>query len=495
MKKILKGLILGAIVLFIVPFTVNAEESLQSLIDNGGVITLTKSYTEAIEIAEGNEVTIDLNGHKITVSGKGVDAIRNKGTLTIKGTGEITAEGAAIVNYPGALVTLDNGTYFSTGWYTIKNMGTMTINNMHFSNNVNNGSSLIANGFYGSLGTDRNQVYSGKEVKLTINGGTFENKNNSCNVIKNDDYGTLMINGGTFVANSDDKSNGNPVIQNWHIATINGGTFTSNNGVAIANGYLSDAADAGKLTINGGIFTGTKGLFGTNGGAKIGYGILTIEDGTFTGDATLSTAYKTVIKGGVFTDENVTPATESGYNAYNVIGEDKTIIAKESELIESVSSSALKESDIDAATLDLIKKTVKSDQKLAAIYNIDLFKTVDGMKVSQVTEANAKVLVTLVLPTDLDKVSDGYTRVYYIIRVHDNKTDVLDVTDNGDGTISFETDKFSTYALAYKDIENANQNVENPKTLDTATIYIGLFTVSLVAFYFSYRYVKKKLSN
>lgn len=494
MGKYFNYLMVVLLMLFVVPFTVSAEESLQSIIDatsNGGVVTLGKSYTEAITVASGKNITIDLNGNNITVTGAGVDAISNKGTLVIKGNGNVTSQGAAVTNYPGATVTIDNGSYLSTGWYTIKNMGTMTINNLHFGNNVNNGSSLIDNGFYNSsrpTANDRNQT-GADVVSLTINGGTFENKNNSCNVIKNDDYGKLVINGGTFIANSDSTTNGNPVVQNWHRATINNGTFTSNNGFVLANGYLDDNVDAGELTVNGGTFKGKTGIFGENVGAVNGKGLLTIKGGSFDGAAILSTIYKTVIEGGLFTDETIKPAT--GYNTYSVANSNEYVVAKESDLKETVNYVPVKEENIDSNTLTLIKGAVKADQKLAGYYEIELFKTYGEMKLEQLEEVSDKVLVTVDIPSGLEKVAEGYTRTYYIIRVHDGKTDVLNAKDNGNGTVSFETDKFSTYALTYKDIKAAKQT-NNPATFDSVSLYGVLFVVLVTILGVSYKYAYKK---
>ncbi len=61
----------------------------------------------------------------------------------------------------------------------------------------------------------------------------------------------------------------------------------------------------------------------------------------------------------------------------------------------------------------------------------------------------------------------GYTRTYYIIRTHGENGsspyvwDVLDVTRNG-YELTFETNKFSKYALAYTDVEN-KKPVDPPK--------------------------------
>lgn len=444
-------------------------------------LKLDKDLTEAIVVEKGKTVTIDLNGHNITLTQSGVDAISNYGTLTIKGSGVITAAGAAVINYPGATATLDNGEYLSTGWYTIKNMGTMTINNMKFGNNVNNGSSLIVNGYYGSSANDRGQTEA-DTVMMTINGGTFENKNNSCNVVKNDDYGKLVINDGTFIANSNAEDNANPVVQNWHKATINGGTFTSKNGIVLANGYLDATTDAGEFTINDGTFTGKTGIFGTNGGAKAGNGVLTIKGGTFYGDATVSTKYTTIIEGGVFDDKNVEANTEEGYDKYEVItdnDEEKYVVVKEEDLEFFTFSAAVEKEEFEEEEVALIEKEIKDKYTLASYYGVVVLASTPEEEVvdPKIEETVEPVEVKLELPQDLPKVKEGFTRKYYVIRVHNGEVTVIeDVKDNGDGTVSFKSDKFSTYALAYNDVE---KTVTPPKTFDGITIYMILAAISV----------------
>ena len=75
----------------------------------------------------------------------------------------------------------------------------------------------------------------------------------------------------------------------------------------------------------------------------------------------------------------------------------------------------------------------------------------DGQKkdLGNLNELNNKISFTVMIPEDLEE--EG--RTFYVIRVHNGKTDKLDVTKNADGTYSFETDRFSTYALAYEDVD------------------------------------------
>ena len=47
-------------------------------------------------------------------------------------------------------------------------------------------------------------------------------------------------------------------------------------------------------------------------------------------------------------------------------------------------------------------------------------------------------------------------RIFYIIRNHNGQIDILE-TDVTEGVLKFESDQFSTYAIAYKDVETSGQ--------------------------------------
>lgn len=117
-----------------------------------------------------------------------------------------------------------------------------------------------------------------------------------------------------------------------------------------------------------------------------------------------------------------------------------------------------------------------------------MFKSVSGLNVQQVSDATDKVKVTLNFPDNLEKVKDGYIRKYYMIRVHDNKTDILDVVVGDNNTFSFETDKFSTYALAYKDVV---KTVSSPNTFDGGIVYIITLLFGFGLLLFSNKYLKR----
>ena len=267
--------------------------SLQKAVDNAGkgeTVTLLQDTAEDIVIPEGAELTLNLNGK--TLTNHEDHTITNKGTLTITGGGtvdNVTHARAAIQNEPGGNVVLNGGAYTRSkengqnaeasggnSYYNIVNHGTMEINSGVSVTQKGQFSSMIENGWYnGSQNT-------GKENSvLTINGGTFSG---GLNTIKNDDYGELAINDGTFTSMSQ------AAFLNWNVATVNGGTFDAagaSNGV-ILNGYIDGTRDQGKLTINGGTFNaGEKTVITTMGGGTHS-GDIEITGGTLNGSIVLT---------------------------------------------------------------------------------------------------------------------------------------------------------------------------------------------------------------
>jgi hypothetical protein len=314
MKKLLAMALALLMVAVLLPVTAMAEGTLQAQIDEaetGATIALETDVTEDITIPANKNITIDLGGH--TLKGKNSHTITNKGTLTIKGTGKVenTIGGkGALFNAVGATAYLNGGTFTGSTWYVIKNFGTMTIDGAEVIQNDSN-SSAIANGWYANPDGGIYYPTDGSTANLTIIDGTFSG---GMNIVKNDDYGTLKIQGGTFT-NTD-----GPTVLNWNVATISGGSFTVNNTAksVIANGYYDETADKGQLTITGGTFTasnnGTGVLFGY--GCESGKGgSFSIAGGTFYGSPAVGDDYpqKPVVTGGTFSDvDGVKPYLADG---------------------------------------------------------------------------------------------------------------------------------------------------------------------------------------
>ena len=236
--------------------------------NTGDTVKLVNNVTENVTIPAAKTITLDLNG--MTLTNVDDHTILNNGNLTIMGTGRVDnishAKGAL---YNKGTVVINGGTFDRSqengmnkgesgqnSWYTIKNVGTMTINDgatvQTAGNNAALGkfSSLVSNGYFNA--DDYNTNKGLDQPILTIDGGTFRG---GLNTIKNDDRAKLTINGGTF------SNYYQAVVQNHNIAEITGGTFTA-------------ASDAN---------TETYGIYNCGCGAGIDLGTLTVSGGTFTG--------------------------------------------------------------------------------------------------------------------------------------------------------------------------------------------------------------------
>lgn len=293
-----------------------AIEAVVAAVDKTAEIKLLKNTTENINIPKETTVTLDLNDKNITVNTE--SAIINKGTLTVKGNGNVSASGAqhaAVANFPDASATLNGGTYVSANWYVIKNLGAMVIDgkvSVKKPDGSTDTSSLVDNGWYGDAandtigGSDLSANAQADKASLTIKSGDFIGKSGSksCSVIKNDDYGTLNIMGGTFDSNNNDGKENAATILNWNVATISGGTFKGQ--YPISNGAYNNEADKGQITITGGEFVGVSSIFGKGEGGN-GKGTVTVSGGTFDapefGDTTViesAGGYTVTISGGAF---------------------------------------------------------------------------------------------------------------------------------------------------------------------------------------------------
>ena len=100
-------------------------------------------------------------------------------------------------------------------------------------------------------------------------------------------------------------------------------------------------------------------------------------------------------------------------------------------------------------------------QNASANYNvgmyldINLFKKVGGNTATKITETNGTVKASILIPESLWKAG----RTFEIIRVHDGVATAIEGTyDENTHVFTFETDKFSTYALAYKDSASSSNS-------------------------------------
>ena len=129
---------------------------------------------------------------------------------------------------------------------------------------------------------------------------------------------------------------------------------------------------------------------------------------------------------------------------------------------------------------------------LVGLYDITIPVTINGESAGELTELSNPITLSVAIPEGLPEVAEGYERVYYVVRDHNGEIEVLNTTVNDDNTISFESDKFSTYALAYVDqeVEAEEPTVDGEKedtaktdimaNIEIAAIIVLVATVALV---------------
>ena len=114
----------------------------------------------------------------------------------------------------------------------------------------------------------------------------------------------------------------------------------------------------------------------------------------------------------------------------------------------------------DSEKEDIEKEAAKKDEDLKLVSYLDITIVVKDAKTDEelttMPEVEETITFTVAVPEGLPKVAEGFTRIFYIVRNHNGAVDVLE-TKEVDGKLIFESDKFSTYAIAYKDVENSEE--------------------------------------
>lgn len=263
-------------------------ETLQEAFDaaeRNATVTLLANTKENVTITQ-MYITLDLNGH--TINGgkeKGKPAVTVTARVTIKDssaaqTGKIMREDTAGNSGVSSHYVID----VQDGWLTFESGN--VINNS--GNEAGKGASLVR------VGDDSVAKFPG----LNIKGGTFTQDNF---IVIKVDRGDLFLNGGTLTsANS-------YAIENWHRATVKGGTVNGavsswtysgglNSDLTISGGkingnvqsvsYDGAAGKLAKVSITGGTVTGTLSnkVYNKPGDADKAKATIEVTGGTFSAD-------------------------------------------------------------------------------------------------------------------------------------------------------------------------------------------------------------------
>lgn len=122
--------------------------------------------------------------------------------------------------------------------------------------------------------------------------------------------------------------------------------------------------------------------------------------------------------------------------------------------------------DASASAADrALVEQILGELTLGMYLEASLFKQVGQEQETKLEQLNGSVTVSFVLPEDLLP-ADGSVRAFSVIRVHDGAAEQVDTVYNREkGVLSFTSDRFSTFAVAYTDTTQAPPAV-NPGTGD-----------------------------
>lgn len=107
-----------------------------------------------------------------------------------------------------------------------------------------------------------------------------------------------------------------------------------------------------------------------------------------------------------------------------------------------------------------------SDYSVGEYLDITLWKKVGSSSEKAVTNLSKPISVTVSVPSDLR--SDS--REFVVLRVHKGKVSVLEDLDSATNTVTFKTDRFSTYALAYRTAAAVNARQTSASSKKTSVI-------------------------
>lgn len=333
------------------------NEAIAAATEENNTIVLLRDImqVENINIDEGKEIIIDLNG--FSIDGYSLSyMINNNGKLILKSTqdGSKISSAQGIVNNTSELVLENIAMDISLG-------GNSSANNSMVLNNSANATVNVENVSVDSAAAYMN-VINNLAGTVNFNRGTINLTGAKTNIICNEDK--VIINNGKFTTTATDT---NHVIYNKSNAVTDGNVQINN--IELNTNYCGIRNDGkSSVTINGGNFTTTN--------REIIYhnstGNVVINDGTFRGNGTGSHMILNKVKGNVTvtggefsTDKDVhIIANESTGNVYIEGG---TLINKIKSTIYNVTSGNIIVGKNDG-TVSIDNPIIRSDAKIG-IYN------------------------------------------------------------------------------------------------------------------------------
>ena len=243
---------------------------------------------------------------------------------------------------------------------------------------------------------------------------------------------------------------------------------------------------------------GSDGYDTVYNGTQTFTGIIPRVNGTYYLEIVPGTNTKFVVTGGK-EHNTVTPVVSKGTPATSVSSDADKIVENTKASYSEEQQAALKEggkADVKvsvskttptAEDKKLVEAQLNSTNKIAMYLDLGVkvsIKDADGTVIGSdvaLSETGTPVQFTVALDDSFINTNNTVDRTYQVVRIHEGKVDVLPATfDPETKTITFESDKFSTYALMYTDTPKTSKT---PVTSDDGNValYAGMGVIALAA--------------
>ena len=494
-------------------------------VDDQGNVTIHNAGTTKLNVTLGvdhnydsdsKEVTFTVNkiNHELTVDQKDVEKTYGDEAFTIHAQSKDNESAIEYASSDEKVATVD-----SEGNVVIKGAGKaiITVSQKESKN-------------YKKVSKEINLTVKAKKITVTANDAskTYGDEDSEFTyvndkLIGNDKLTSIILTReegedvGTYKIKVSQKEGSNP---NYDI-TFKDGTYTINplsidKGTVVLGNVLKytgekQTQEVEQVLVNGKALNKEDYEVLDNQATKEGKHVLTIKakgnnhTGSFEYSYAILPKENDKIGTGSFTVKTTGDVEISREEVIDLLIESKEITANElSEVAEGKKVEIVLEVK-EAQANELIETSTKG-YKVGKYLDITLYKNIDGTNES-IHELTKVLKVTIKVPEELINKDSKTKREYYIARSHNGKVDVLETKyDEKTNSLTFETDKFSDYAILYKDmkekeevtptvkVETTNKEtvkaenkkeVKKVKTGDStnSVLYLGLFGFSLLIIY------------
>lgn len=494
-------------------------------VDDQGNVTIHNAGTTKLKVTLGvdhnydsdsKEVTLTVNkiNHELTVDQKDVEKTYGDEAFTIHAQSKDNESAIEYASSDEKVATVD-----SEGNVVIKGAGKaiITVSQKESKN-------------YKKVSKEINITVKAKKITVTANDAskTYGDKDSEFTyvndkLIGNDKLTSIIFTReegedvGTYKIKVSQKEGSNP---NYDI-TFKDGTYTINplsidKGTVVLGNVLKytgekQTQEVEQVLVNGKALNKDDYEVLDNQATKEGKHVLTIKakgnnhTGSFEYSYAILPKENDKIGTGSFTVKTTGDVEISRDEVIDLLIENKEITANElSEIAEGKKIEIVLE--VKEAPVNELIETNTKGYKVGKYLDITLYKNIDGTNES-IHELTKVMKVTIKVPEELINKDSKTKREYYIARSHNGKVDILETKyDEKTNSLTFETDKFSDYAILYKDtkekeevtptvkVETTNKEtvkaenkkeVKKVKTGDStnSVLYLGLFGFSLLIIY------------